>query len=255
MADLIQTSRDRRILRIALNRPDKRNALNVELCRQLVSALDEADRDPSVGAVLLTGNGKAFCAGMDLGEVLAAQPDEINSVHEQLFSLSVRLTIPIVAAIRGAALAGGTGLVANCHIAVAAEDAVFGLTEIRLGLWPFLIFRPVARAIGERRAIELALSGRTFGTGEAKDIGLVHEISPPGKVEERAAEVASLLSNWSPTALHDGLAFVHDIQGKDWRQITRIAQEARNRILRTPDFEEGVSAFLQKRQPKWPSLA
>src|SRR5215468_4883780 len=141
MADLIETDRQGRLLRITLNRPDKRNALNIELCRQLVVALERAAADAHVGAVLLTAKGKAFCAGMDLTEVLAADTAEIHRVQEQLFTIGVRSTIPVVAAVHGAALAGGTGLVANCHVVVAAEDALFGLTEVRIGLWPFLIFR------------------------------------------------------------------------------------------------------------------
>src|SRR6266511_676505 len=110
-----------RVLRVALNRPDKRNALNIELCQELVTALESAELDRDVGAILLSGNGKSFCAGMDLNEVL--QPGasgEINRVHEQLFTAGARMMKPIVAAIHGAALAGGTGLAANAHVVVAA---------------------------------------------------------------------------------------------------------------------------------------
>jgi enoyl-CoA hydratase/carnithine racemase len=254
MADLIETDRQGRLLRITLNRPDKRNALNIELCRQLVVALERAAADAHVGAVLLTAKGKAFCAGMDLTEVLAADTAEIHRVQEQLFTIGVRSTIPVVAAVHGAALAGGTGLVANCHVVVAAEDALFGLTEVRIGLWPFLIFRPVAAAVGERRAVELALTGRTFGAWEARDYGLVHEIAAPADLEQRAAEIGFVLANSSPTAVRSGLMFVQEIQHCDWRQVGEIARLARNRVFEGPDFHEGVRAFQEKRAPQWPSL-
>src|SRR5262249_55590538 len=140
MNDLIQVSREGRVLRIALNRPDKRNALNIGLCGQLVTALDRADADPGIGAILLTGNGKSFCAGMDLSEVLSADSGAINEVQEQLFSIGARLTPPIVAAVHASALAGGPGLAANAQVVLAAHNDTLRLPVLRHGLWPFLIF-------------------------------------------------------------------------------------------------------------------
>ena len=166
MSNRIELSREGHLLHIALNRPEKRNALDVAMCRALAGALEEASADPSVRAVLLTGNGKSFCAGMDLDEILDASTGGVDEAHERLFAIGSRMETPIVAAVHGAALAGGTGLAANCHVVVAAEDAKFGLTEIRIGLWPFLIFRAVAAAVGERRAVEMALTGRVFGAEE-----------------------------------------------------------------------------------------
>src|SRR5205823_4845415 len=147
---MLQGSREGRVLRLTLNRPEKRNALNGALCRELVSAIAEGDRDPGVGAILLSGAGKSFCAGMDLDEMLTPAEAELGEAHEQLFTIGRRVTTPIIAAVHGAALAGGTGLAANAHIVIASDDATFGLTEIRIGLWPFLIFRAVVESIGER---------------------------------------------------------------------------------------------------------
>src|SRR5579862_9452197 len=160
MSETLQISRQGRVLQLALNRPDRRNALNLELCSALGDALEQADADASVGAVLLSGNGKSFCAGMDLHEVLTPAASSVNEVHERIFTAGLRMTKPLIAAVQGAALAGGTGLAANCHIVLAAEDATFGLTEIRIGLWPFVIFRTIAAAVGERRAVELGITGR-----------------------------------------------------------------------------------------------
>src|ERR1700693_32613 len=125
-----------RVLRLVLNRPEKRNALNASLCRELSARLEEADRDPSVGAIVLGANGKSFCAGMDLNEIAQGNVEEINAAHERVFTIGARLEKPLIAAAQGAALGGGTGLVANCHIVIAAEDAGFGLPGIRLGLFP-----------------------------------------------------------------------------------------------------------------------
>ena len=133
MSDVLELHREGRLLFITLNRPDKRNALNLQLSRELVHALETAEKDASVGAILLSGNGKCFCAGMDLSEITDTNTDEISSVQEQLFTIGARLGKPLVGAVHNAALAGGTGLAANCHIVIASEDARFGLTEIRLG--------------------------------------------------------------------------------------------------------------------------
>ena len=253
MSDVLQIHRESRLVSIALNRPEKRNALNVQLCRELVQTIEAAEKDPAIGAILLSGNGKCFCAGMDLSEISERSTDEISSAQEQLFTIGARLGKPLVAAVQNAALAGGTGLVANCHVVIAREDALFGLTEIRLGLWPFLVFRAVTAAVGERRAVELALTGRIFGAAEAREMGLVHEVT--GQLEERAREVALGLAESSPTAVRSGLAFVHEVRGRDWESAGEIARRIRNEIFESKDFEEGLEAFREKRAAHWPSLS
>src|ERR1700730_3014534 len=171
---MLESSRDGRVLRLTLNRPEKRNALNGALCKELVEAIEEGDRDPGVGAILVRGAGKSFCAGMDLDEMLTPAEADLGVAHERLFTIGRRVTTPIIAAVQGAALAGGTGLAANAHIVVASEDATFGLTEIRISLWPFIIFRAIVEAIGERRAVELSITGRIIDAREATSIGLAH---------------------------------------------------------------------------------
>jgi enoyl-CoA hydratase/carnithine racemase len=252
MSDIVEVTREGRVLRATLNRPDKRNALSAELCRRLVRSIEEAAADPGIGAILLTANGKSFCAGMDLHEVEVASTEEISHAQEFLFTLGASLTKPLIAAVRGAALGGGTGLVANCHIVIAAEDATFGLTEIRLGLWPFLIFRSLDAAMGERRTVELALTGRIFGAVEAKEYGLVHEIA--AEPERRAAEIAGVIAAYSPTSILSGLTFVQEARGEDWRSSGEIARRIRQEVFESADFLEGLCAFREKRPPNWPSL-
>lgn len=238
----VETSSSDGLLRIALNRPEKRNALNIATCRQLLEALDSAGSDPAIRVILLSGNGPAFCAGMDLSEVLNADQNELATLHERLFTTIRRARKPIVAAVQGAALAAGTGLAANAHVVVAASDARFGLTEIRIGLWPFIVFRAVAAAIGERRATELSLSGRHISAAEALSFGLIAEISDEPLV--RAEAIASSLASFSPEAISSGLESVEGTRNMDWAQAAPAIADARTRVMTGSGFEEGVRAFL-----------
>jgi enoyl-CoA hydratase/carnithine racemase len=239
MGILLESSRSGHVLHLNLNRPEKRNALNVELCRELCEAIEGADSDPAIHVVLLTGAGKSFCAGMDLGEV-AGPPDtaEIDALHERLFTLGTRVSTPMVAAVRGAALAGGTGLVSNCHVVIAEEAATFGLTEVRVGLWPFLVFRACSAAMGERRTLELSLTGRIFGAAEGVDFGLVHEVAAdaPG----RAAEVAQEIAGFSAFAIRKGMTTMQQSRGKSWQEGGELALKARQEVFASPGFREGL---------------
>ena len=250
--NFLESERHGRILRLTLNRPEKANALNAQLCRDLVDTISHADRDMNIGAIVLSANGKTFCAGMDLEEAGSGQFVKINQVHEQLFTLYARMGKPMVAAVQGSALGGGTGLVANFHYVTCSEEARFGLTEIRLGLWPFLVSSAVTLAIGERRTVELALTGRIFGAAEAKEMGLVHEIAADPL--PRAMEVAGQMANASPTAIRSGLEFIQEIRGKNWAASADIARRVRDEVFHSSDFAEGVAAFREKRKPRWPSI-
>jgi enoyl-CoA hydratase/carnithine racemase len=253
MSEILELTQHGRVLRIALNRPDTHNALNSDLCRELLDVINRANRDTHIGAMVLTGNGDSFSSGMDLKELGHVAVETIDQVHEQLFTLYMRLSTPLIAAVNGLAVGGGTGLVANCHIVIASEQAKFGLTEIRLGLWPFLVFRAMQVAVGERRTIEMALTGRNFAVQEAQAIGLVHEVVPD--CHQRAMEVAEAVSRSSPTAIHSGLDFVQEVRGKDWDSAGLIAKRVREEIFQSADFQEGVRAFREKRQPNWPSIS
>ena len=252
MSELLQSEQRERVLWLTLNRPEKRNALTSDLCRELVDAVNRANHDQSIGAIVLAANGPAFSAGMDLAEVARLNPKSLSDVHEQLFTMGLRIGKPLVAAVQGPALGGGMGLVANCHVVIATEAARFGLTEIRLGLWPFLVFQAVAGSLGERRAVELALTGRIFDAQEARTLSLVQEIVPDAAA--RAMEVARGLSESSPTAIRSGLGFVEEARDKNMLLASQIARRVREELFSSPDFHEGIRAFLEKRKPLWPSL-
>jgi enoyl-CoA hydratase/carnithine racemase len=244
MRNIVEVEPHGRVLRVILNRPEKRNALSADLCRELADALDRAGRDPGVGAIVLSGAGAAFCAGMDVSELGVTTSEEMGRVHQRLFTAGARLATPLIAAVGGAALGGGTGLVANCHIVVAAEQATFGLTEIRLGLWPFLVFRAVAMAVGERRTLELALTGRTFDARAAREYGLVHAIA--GDVDGAAMELAAAVAAFSPSSIRRGLSFVHEIRERDLETAGVIARRMRNEVLESVEVQEGIRAWCKR---------
>lgn len=250
----LMISREERVLRITLNNPEKRNALDEKLCRELVAALKEAGRDRTIGCVLLDGAGPVFCSGMDLDDALQPDAPERTEIHEQLFTFGVHYHKPIVAAVQGAALGGAIGLLANCHVVLAAQGTNFGLTEIRVGLWPFVVHRAVSLAIGERRTVELSLTGRIFGTNDAQQYGLVHEVVPPFELDDRATNTARMLAYASQETLRRGLDFVQKSREMSWETAGRLAAEFRAKTFRSADFIEGVRAFREKRKPVWPSL-
>ncbi len=254
MSDQVLMAREGRVLRVTLNREDKRNALSAEMCAALVAAVEGASEDRSVGAVLLDARGPVFCAGMDLDE--AASPDAVRltAIHERLFTLGLRVSVPIVVSVQGPALGGGVGLMANGHIVVAAQGSTFALTEIRLGMWPFVIFRALSLAIGERRAVALSLTGRVFSVPEAVQFGLVHESAPAIEVDDRATATAHHLAGLSPETIRRGLEFVRDARPLSDDDAVETAARFRALNFESPDFAEGVRAFHEKRKPNWPSL-
>ncbi len=246
MNESLLISTQGRLRRLTLNRPDKRNALDVALCRSLLDALREAASDPTVGAILLDAEGKDFCSGMDLTEALEIDPDEMLPLHQDLFSIGARLRKPMVSAVQGAALAGGLGLALNAHIVVASARARFGLTEVRVGLWPYVIFPVVAAAVGERKATELALTARIVDAEEACRVGIVDVVVEPEVLHERAERIALDLADGSAAVIEQGLSFVRQIVGLDPAAAAKLAGRFRREAHASSDFREGVLAFRRR---------
>ena len=246
--------RRRRILHLTLNRPEKRNALTSGMCQAIVDAVESAQGDDEIAAVLLAAHGQVFCAGMDLDEASDLDSNELDEIHERLFTLGSTSRKPIVVCVNGAALGGGLGLVAQGHVVTASAGAVFGLTEIRIGLWPFLIYRAVEAAIGARRTLELSLTSRLFNSHDALNWGLVQTIAPAGEVCDRAKGLAIDLAKTSPAALRFGMQFVQQARGLDANAAARLAKQLRGQLMATDDFKEGYAAFKGRREPRWPSM-
>ncbi len=242
---------------ITLNRPDKRNAISTQMIDDLLAALDDCDRNSAVRVVILTGAGKAFCAGMDLEGLrsLATQSHQQNLDDSRrmarLFRRLYDFPKPLIAAVNGAAIAGGTGIATVCDFTLAVPDAKFGYTEVRIGFIPALVSVFLRRQIGEKRARDLLLTGRLFDAAEAQQLGLVSEIVPPEKLLPRARELAATLLANSPTSLTRTKALLADSTRADLDREIELAIQANAAIRSTPDFREGLAAFLEKRPPHW----
>lgn len=243
-----------RVLQVTLNRPEKRNALNVALCSGLVKAIRSAQDQPQIGSILICALGQVFCAGMDLDEAITMKDDDLAATHEQLFTIGSSSVKPIVICVNGPALGGGLGLVAQGHAVIAAQGAAFGLPEIRIGLWPFLVYRSVEAAIGARRTLELSLTGRVFHSGDALQWGLVGQVCHGSEVTDRGQALARELAKASPTAISAGLQYFHESRGRSWTESGEIARSLRGEVMRSDDFKEGYEAFKQRREPHWPSM-
>jgi enoyl-CoA hydratase/carnithine racemase len=250
----LRASREGRLLRLTLDRPEKRNALHSSDCARILDQLEQADSDRGCGAILLDAEGPSFCAGMDLEESLLPDAAERNAIHERLFTVGSSLTKPIIAAVQGHALGGGLGLAANAHVVLAAEDAQFGLPEIRIGMWPFVIWPVLVETIGARRALELSLSGRKFNAAEALAWGFVHYVVPGAELADRARKLAHEIAGASPEAVGRGMRLAQQTRGMPTQESAALAGKLRARLFQSDDFREGVRAFREKRAPRWPSL-
>jgi enoyl-CoA hydratase/carnithine racemase len=191
----LRMEQDGRLRRITLAAPERRNVLNATVAEGILREMAEAAEDPGTGAILIEADGPMFCGGLD--------PDSPPSPH--LFTMGRRATKPIVVAVKGAAVSAGVALIANAHVAIAAQGSTFGLIDIRGGRWDEGVFQAVAAAIGQRRALELALTGRIFSTAEAAAWGLVHMVAPAFELDDRATEIATALANANPDVVRAAL--------------------------------------------------
>ncbi len=246
--------RDHRVLRITLNRPEKRNALTAKMCDDLAAHIEAVQHDPQIGSILIGAAGTVFSAGMDLEEAAHEANRHKLTSHERLFTIGAHASKPIVICVNGPALGGGMGLVAQGHVVIAAHGALFGLTEMRVGLWPFAIYRAVEAALGPRRTLELSLTGRLFSTEDALTWGLVHQVIFPFEVDDRASAIARDLARASPTAISAGLEYVRRSRGLSAREQGELAMTLRSKVMSGEDFREGVRAFKEHRDVRWPSM-
>jgi methylglutaconyl-CoA hydratase len=241
---------------IALTVPEKRNAISAQMIADLLGALQQAEEGPA-RVVILTGSGKAFCAGMDLDELqnLARQtlPKNLEDAR-RMTKLLYRLYSfpkPVIAAVNGAAIAGGCGLATLADFTIAVPEAKFGYTEVRIGFMPALVSVFLRRRIAERHVRDLLLTGRIMGAEEALRMGLISEIVPLESLMDRAREIATQLLAASPSAVAQTKKLLLSFDRVAIRAELEAAIEASADIRATPDFKEGVTAFLEKRPPKW----
>src|ERR1700729_1242300 len=218
--------KDGAIATITLNRPDKRNAISSAMIEEILGALNAAEGDAAVRVIILTGAGRAFCSGMDLEalQTIAGQTGEQNLADSRqmarMFHRLYSFPKPLITAVNGAAIAGGCGLATFSDITLAVPEAKFGYSEVRIGFIPALVSVILRRQVGEKRARELALTGRTFDAAEAFRLGLVTEIVPAEKLMERAHAIASDFLQSSPSSLlHTKQLLLHYDEGDVQREI------------------------------------
>jgi methylglutaconyl-CoA hydratase len=252
----IQLAYDGGVATITLNRPEKRNAISFELIDDLVRAFDEVAKSEAI-VLILTGAGKAFCSGMDLENLkglLGKSPEDNLKDSEtmvRLFRSLYEFPRVTIAAVNGAAIAGGTGLALLCDFTLAVPEAKFGYTEVRIGFVPAIVSTFLLRQVGEKQARDLLLTGRIFGAEEAARMGLVSEIVPVENLLARARELATVLMENSAASLRLTKQLLTDHARAELDLQIDAAIRANAGIRSTADFREGISSFLEKRKPVW----
>lgn len=254
---MLNIQREGPITRLTLNRPDVRNALNDALIAQITEAARELSEGGRPRAIVLQGEGPVFCAGADLNWMarMVAYSHEENALDAShvaiMFQVLNSLPVPLVARVQGAALGGGAGLAAVADIVVAAEDAVFGFTEVKLGILPAVISPYVLAKIGSSAARELFLTGARFSAARAHDIGLVHHVVPAARLDETVDRVVRDLATSGPEAMAVAKALIARIACELPEDVIGLTSESIARQRVSPEGQEGMKAFLEKRKPTW----
>ncbi len=253
---VLMRDEDDGVVLLTLNRPEARNALNSELIAALSSELAGLADDPAIRCLVLTGAGdKAFCAGADLKERLALSPDELTDHTRRINAIGDALAtfpVPVIVAIRGFALAGGAELAVACDLRVMAEDAVFGLPEVRIGVFPGAgATVRLPGLIGAGRARDLLFTGRRIDAGEAYHLGLADRVVPSAEVLPTAMELAREIAAGAPLAVRALKLALDQTAGLPPVEAARIVSRHRIPLDGTEDYAEGLRAFAERRTPRF----
>lgn len=253
----LQIHHDGPVVRVTLDRPDVRNAFNEELIAQLTAWAESVTPAGRTRVAVLAGAGRTFCAGADvtwMSRTLGYSHEEnVRDARTmgRMFAALNALSIPLIGRIHGAALGGGAGLAAVCDIVVAAEDATFGFTEVKLGILPAVISPYVVGKIGQSAARELFLTGARFSAARAKEIGLVHAIGELEELDRMVAKYVNDLVTGAPLAVEAAKRLITAVARRAPEELLDHTVEtiARHRV--SPEGQEGLHAFLEKRKPSW----
>lgn len=257
---LLQSRDSRGVLTLTLNRPEIHNAFGDALIASLLTALQDANHDPDIRAIVITGAGKSFSAGADVNwmrGMLSASVEENERDALQLAAMLRCLNYnskPTIARVNGSAYGGGVGLIACCDIVVAADAAQFGLTEVHLGVVPAIISPYVFRRIGERSARRYFLNAERFDAGRALQIGLLQEVVPISDLDQRVERQVELLLRAGPVAAAQSKSLLFRVAGLDVTRQLQLDEENARLIARlrvSAEGQEGLAAFLEKRPPGW----
>ncbi len=241
---------------ITINRPEARNSLSPQVVEELRQAFRQADQDENVHVIVLTGSGdKAFCAGGDLGGggggLSYLDRYNVNQNFVGLFRDLTELRKPVVARVNGHALAGGFGLMLACDMVIARDDVNFGTPEINIGLFPYMIAATISRHIGRKRTLDLLMTGRKIGAGEALDWGLINRAVPAADLDATVNETTDLLKKKSPIIMALGRRAYYAMEDMDLPHALEYLNGMLTVNTLTEDAMEGIMAFFQKRDPEW----
>jgi len=255
----LEITTDGPVIRVTLNRPDVRNAFNEALIAELTAWAESVTSGGPARVAVLAGAGRTFCAGADLtwmSKAVAYTHDEnVRDARAaaRMFEALDRLPLPLIGRIHGAALGGGAGLAAVCDIVVAAGDAVFGFTEAKLGILPAVISPYAIAKIGRSAARELFLTGARFTAQRAREIGLVHAVAPEAELDAVVDGYLRELLTSGPTAVAAAKQLIASVAGRPVADVTDLTAQTIARQRVSPEGQDGMRAFLEKRKPSWHS--
>lgn len=251
MSEIITENADR-ILTITLNRPEKRNALNDALVSDLKAALQTADQDKSLCAVVIRGAGADFCSGADLSALRKISESGVLENHDdadnlrELFSLIRAVKIPVIAAVHGRALAGGCGLATACDLVLATSAARFGYPEVKIGFVPAMVMAILRRNVSEKRAFALATQGFEFDAATAKNFGLINEVFAADEFENKVKDYVSVYRNVSRSAVVLSKRLLYQMDGMTFESALRSGVDINTIARLTDDCQSGIAKFLNR---------
>jgi len=253
----ITFDKEERIARVCFDRPEIHNAFNSSMIRELDDVFEKIESDKSIRVVILTGHGKSFCAGADINwlrEIIdysfEQNLEESLELAEILHKIYV-LPKPTIAMVNGTAIGGGTGFLSVCDIAVASEEAQFGLSEVKIGLVPAAISPYVIHRIGEKNAREYFLTGERISSQKAFEIGLVNKVVPLAKLNEAVDETAKRLLTSGPEAIASCKELIYRAPRMSFEEAKTYTARVIANLRVSKEGQEGMSAFLEKRKPSW----
>jgi len=236
---------------LTLNRPERRNALTIELMSELTAAIEEAGADPKQRILILRGAGKAFCTGLDLQEAVKVEPHETAETVARTLLALAQTRLVTIATVHGAAVAGGAGIMSACDFVIAAERTKIGYPEVRRGLVAGLIMTFLRRQLRERDLRELLLASELIEAERAREIGLVNRVVPSAELESEAQKIAASVLQGAPGAITNSKRLMEELWSTSVKEDIDVALRHHLEARESAEAREGIAAYNEKRPPNW----
>jgi len=251
----ITTLQEGHVFRIMLNRPEKRNAFTPVMAEEIIFALAYTQYNPIIRCIILNANGPVFCAGADLNAFL--NPDSENKTlpkireEARLGDAFAQLLKPSIAQVEGAVLAGGFLLICGCTFVISINEATYSLPEVKRGIWPMQVMASLLKIIPPRKVLEMSITGKTYSTEEAFNMGLVTQIVSQETIANEVSKLAGIISENAPYAIQKGMEAFQNLSDIPEKESHTYLKKQLDKILLSEDAKEGISAFKEKRNPVW----